>query len=225
MSLQSILNLANFVSFDRRKVVGIQYTRNETARTELTPTKNPWRFTISVPSLPYYIMRPILERLTTIDRYTNELVTFNTNINTRHIFRQQSNVTFGTPLNVVSFSGNSLVVNNLPLVPVGTVLLSSGDLIQISGHPYPFTVSTDVLMPATASVTITTHRPNIITTSVVGQSLIIGSTCQFNVFCPNMPNYKLVPGNKLKDSSGNYINASLVEFDSEFQYYEWLQDS
>jgi hypothetical protein len=225
MSLQSILDLSTFVSFDRRKVVGIQYTRNEITRTELTPTKNAWKFSVAVPSLPYYTMRPILETLTTLDRNTNQLVTFNNNIRTRHIFRQQSTVTFATPLNVVSFAGNILTVNNLPAVPVGTLLLGSGDLIQITGYPYPFTVSNDVFMPAAASVNITTHRPNIISASVTGLDVIVGPSCTFNVFCPNMPNYKLVPGNRIKDVSGNYVNASLVEFDSEFQFYEWLVNS
>lgn len=226
MSLQYIVDIANSISIDRKKVVGIQYTRSEVARTELTPTKNPWRFIVEVPNMPYYIMRPILEQLNVIDRYQPELLSFNNNVNTKHIFRQQSNVTFATPLQVVSYVGNQLTITNLPAVAVGTTILNAGDLLQINGFPYPFTVIGDVLMPAAANVTVTTHRPNIITNSVVGLNITVGSSCQFNLFCPNMPSFKLTPGRKVLAPNGSdFINASLVEFDGAFEMFEWTQNS
>jgi hypothetical protein len=169
-------------------------------------------------------MRPILESLTFIDRYQPETITFNNNINVRHIFRQQTTVVFATAPQVVSFTGNQLVLTNLPAVGAADVIFASGDLIQINGFPYPFTVVTDVLRGVGANVTLTTHRPNIITSPVIGLNVVVGSTAQFRVFCPNMPKYKLVPGRKIKDATGAYINASLVEFDDDFEFYEWTGD-
>jgi hypothetical protein len=53
--LQTIIDKANGLTIDRRKVVGVQITRNEIPRTSLTPTKQPWRFVVTVPnSLRYY---------------------------------------------------------------------------------------------------------------------------------------------------------------------------
>ena len=46
--LQTILNYCNGIAIDRRRVVGIQYTRNEIPRVSATPTKNPWKFTLDM---------------------------------------------------------------------------------------------------------------------------------------------------------------------------------
>ena len=48
--LQTIIDKCNGLNIDRRKMVGIQYTRNESPRTSQTPTFNPWRFVLDMPS-------------------------------------------------------------------------------------------------------------------------------------------------------------------------------
>ena len=48
--LQSIVNACNGLTIDRRKMVGIQFTRNEIPRVSQTPTRNPWKFTLDMPS-------------------------------------------------------------------------------------------------------------------------------------------------------------------------------
>ena len=66
--LQTIINKCNALNIDRRKVVGIQITRNEIARTSETPTFNPWRMTLTMPaSLPYQTNRDLIEALDTLD--------------------------------------------------------------------------------------------------------------------------------------------------------------
>lgn len=224
-ALQDIINQAGTISIDRRKVVGIQVTRNEIPRTSLTPTRNPWRFTIEMPPvLSWWENRSLVEALDQLDRYSPQIVNFsNSCIN--WIFRYQGTMTQTqvNGLTVQSFNGTQLVLQGLNTAGVtnGTVMFLANDLIQIGANPYPFTVtSTSVVATGSNTVTITMNRPNFIT-SVAGSSITVGPNCNFNLFCPNMPTYKLIPGNYFK-YQGTVINNARIEFSDVFTLYEWV---
>ena len=225
--LQSILNYCNGLQIDRRKVVGIQYTRNEIPRVSQTPTKNPWKFTLDMPnSYRYNDARSLMEQLDTLDRITPQVITFSNLPQLSWIFRYQGAMTTGqiSTVTVQSFVGNQLVLTGLPAVAAGTVLFQPNDLIQIgsaSAYPYPFTSTTQVLRGSAGTVTITTNRPNILTGTLTGLGIIVGNNCQFNMFCPNMPTYKLIPGGYQKTNNVLVGNA-LIEFSDSFQLYEFV---
>jgi hypothetical protein len=222
--LQTIINKASGLNIDRRKVVGIQITRNEIPRTSVTPTKQPWRFTLEMPaSLRYYNNRDLLEALDTLDRVTPQVVSFNDNACINWIFRYQGTMTTAmiNTLRVQSFVGNQLILNNLPVIPSTRVLFEPNDLIQIGTLTYPFTSTTQVTRGTGSTVTITTNRPNILTPNVVNQPITVGSACQFYMFCPNMPTYKLVPGGYVS-SNGVTVNNALIEFSDDFTFYEYV---
>jgi hypothetical protein len=221
--LQTIINKASSLTIDRRKVVGVQITRNEIPRTSLTPTKQPWRMTLTMPSsLRYYNNRDLLEALDTLDRYQPELVTFSDNACLSWIFRYQGSLSTNqlNTITVQSFTGNQLVLTNLPAIPSTRVIFQPNDLIQIGSHTYPFTSTTQVTRGSTTTITITTNRPNIITSSVVGDSITVGNDCEFYMFCPNMPTYKLIPGGYVRSGSST-LNNALLEFNDDFTLYEW----
>lgn len=222
--LQTIINRASGLTIDRRKVVGVQITRNEIPRTSLTPTKQPWRFVVTMPnSLRYYDNRDVLEELDRIDRYQPQIVTFSDNECLSWIFRYQGSMSTGQINNmfVNSFIGNQLILGGLPAIASTRVLFEANDLIQIGAHTYPFTSTTRILRGTGATVTITTNRPNIITGSVVGSRITVGNACKFNMFCPNMPTYKLIPGGYVQNN-GTAINNALIEFSDDFTLYEWV---
>jgi len=221
--LQTIINNASAMTIDRRKVVGVQITRNEIPRTSLTPTTQPWRFVLTMPSsLRYYNNRDLLEALDTLDRYSPEYVTFGSNACLSWIFRYQGQLTQSqlNGLTVQSFTGNQLVLSGLPVVPASRVIFQPNDLIQIGSYRYPFTSTTQVLRGAGSTVTVTTNRPNIISSAVAGAGLTVGNSCQFRMFCPNMPTYKLIPGGYVS-SNGVTVNNALIEFSDDFTLYEW----
>ena len=222
--LQTIINKASSLTIDRRKVVGVQITRNEIPRTSLTPTKQPWRFTLEMPaSLRYYNNRDLLEELDRLDRYQPQFVTFSNNPCLSWIFRYQGSLST-TQLNnitVQSFIGNQLVLGGLPTIPSTRVLFEPNDLIQIGAYTYPFTSTTRITRGTGATVTITTNRPNIISNAVAGSNIVVGNACTFYVFCPNMPTYKLIPGGYVS-SNGVTVNNALIEFSDEFTLYEWV---
>jgi hypothetical protein len=223
--LQTIIDNCNGITINRRKVVGIQYTRNESPRTSLTPTYNPWRFSVQMPgSLRYNEARSLMEAIDSLDRYTPQTITFGNISCLNWIFRYQGAMTSGqiSTITVSSFTGNQLVLTGLPTVGASTVLFEPNDLIQIGTNPYPFTSTTQILRGSGSTVTITTNRPNIISTSVVGLGITVGNACQFRVFCPNMPTYSLSPGGYQKNSSGVVVGNALINFDSEFELYEWV---
>jgi len=229
--LQTIINSADSLEIDRRKVVGIQITRNEIPRTSATPTYQPWRMKLTVPSRFYYNQaRSLLEALDTIDRNTPEIITFSDNAKLSWIFRYQGAMSAGQINNITvqsfgTISGNDLVLTNLPAVASGTVLFEPNDLIQIGNNPFPFTSTAQVLRGSASTVTVYTNRPNILTSSVVGSGITVGNACEFKMFCPNMPVYKLKPSAYLTSSGGTILNNAVIEFSDAFNLYEFVGDA
>lgn len=226
-ALQTLINTSSAITVDRRKLTAVQYTRNQMPRTQLTPTTNPWRFSIELPNLQWSVLRQTLEELNTLDRYQPEVVTFSSAC-ISWMFRYQGTVggagtlTPPTGMTVTSFVGNTLVLGNIPPRTPGDILIASGDLIQIAGSPYPYTSTTNIVYTAgMTSATITTHRPNIITLGVAGNTVIVGPTCQFNLFCPGLPSYKIIPGGHIWSPTLGAINNGLVEWAGPLELYEW----
>ena len=225
--LQTIINNCQGLSIDRRKVVGIQVTRNEIARTSVTPTFQPWRMTLTMPaSLRYNQQRSLLEALDTLDRNTPQVVTFSNNPCLSWIFRYQGSMSSAqiNGITVQSFVGNQLVLTNLPAIASTRVLFEPNDLIQIGDKTFPFTSTTRVVRGVDGTVTITTHRPNILSSTVIGQPITVGNSCEFYMFCPNMPTYRLVPGGYMK-SNGIVVNNALIEFSDDFSLVEWVSEA
>mgnify|MGYP000045837424 CR=1 FL=1 len=222
--LQTIIDNCNGISIDRRQMVGIQYTRNESPRTSNTPTFNPWRFVLDMPSsLRYNEARALMEELDTLDRYVPQVITFGNNPCLSWIFKYQGSLST-TQLNTItvdSFVGDQLVLTNLPAISSTRVMFEKNDLIQLGNYTFPFTSTTQVTRGTGSTITVTTNRPNIITSTVVGANITVGNKCQFYMFCPNMPTYKLIPGGAVI-SNNTTINNALLEFSDSFQLYEWV---
>ena len=225
--LQTIIDNCNGLTIDRRKVVGIQITRNEIPRISETPTKNPWKFVLDIAKgFRYNEARDLMEAIDTLDRTRPQIIKFSNNPNFRWMFRYQGQLTTSQQLALIvsTFVGNQLVLTSLPPIASNRVLFQPNDLIQIRGYPYPFTVVDQVLRGVGSTVTVTTSRPNIITSSVAGLGFNIGNNCEFKMFCPNMPTYKLNVGGRQIVGGVNFGNA-FVTFEDSFQLYEWVGEA
>jgi len=77
------------------------------------------------------------------------------------------------------------------------------------------------LRGSSGSVVVTTNRPNILTGTLTGEGIIVGNNCQFKMFCPNMPTYKLIPGGSVGNGTTTTNNA-LLEFSDSFNLYEFV---
>lgn len=223
--LQTILDFCNGLEMDRRKMVGTQFTRNEAQRVSLTPTLNPWRFKLDMPNrFRYQDQRSLLEALDTLDRYSPQVLTFSNNSLLSWIFRYQGSLNTAQLglLTVQTFVGNQLVLTNLPTIPAGRVIFEPNDLIQIGPYNYPFTSTTQVLRGTGSTVTVTTNRGCWFSNIAIGESLTVGNSCNFYMFSPNMPSYKLIPGGTIY-RFGVTLNNALIEFSDSFQLYEYFE--
>ena len=227
-ALQTIIDSCNGLTINRRKVVGQQITRNQIPRVSTTPTKNPWTMELDMPtSYKYSDARALMESVDVLDRTGYEDVTFSNNPCLSWIFRYQGSLPLSqlNGLLVNDFTGNQLELSGLPPINANRVLFEPNDLIQINGFPYPFTSTTQVTRGTGATVTVTTHRPNIISTNVNGRNLLVGNNCIFRMFCPNMPVYKLIVGGQTVAPGGTLINNALIEWSDPFQLYEYVGTS
>jgi hypothetical protein len=128
-------------------------------------------------------------------------------------------------ITVVSWVGTTLTLNVSGITAATTaVIFAPNDLIQIGSsneYPYPFTSTTQVLRGTGSTIVVNTSRPNILTGNLVGKGIIVGNNCQFNMFCPNMPTYKLIPGGYIGNGATTTNNA-LLEFSDSFGLYEFV---
>lgn len=221
MSLQRIINKAETIQINRRKVIGIQYSKSQMASAAETVTRNPWQLTVRVSAALLYDdpeTRSILETIDNLDRNTSEVIALNSLPKLSWLFKYNGALTPVQLSNFIvdSFNGKELrLASNFQGIQIGTVLFKAGDFVQVKDKPYPFTIKNDVTltqaMVNAGKVTLTTHRGNFIVDDVQGKQLNFGNDVQFRVFCPNMPTYTIIPG-------GRY---GMVQFDSDFQLYEW----
>lgn len=222
--LQTIINYCSGIEIDRRKTVGIQFTRNEVPRVSQTPTKNPWRFTVTMPNrFRYAEARSLMEAIDTLDRIGSEVITFSNIPQLSWFFKYQGTMSQAmiNTITVQSYVGDQLTLQNLPVVPSSRVLFEPNDLIQIGNNPYPFTSVNRVTRGTGSTITMTVSRPNILTTTVVGSPITVGNACQWNVFCPNMPTYKFLPGG-YQISGNTVLGNAIIEWSDDFQLYEFV---
>jgi len=227
-ALQTIIDNCNGMTINRRKVTGQQITRNSIPRVSTTPTKNPWTMELDMPtSFQYNNARALMESVDTLDRTGYEDVTFSNNAKLNWIYRYQGTFALSqlNVLTVSSFVGNQLVLSGLPAVTSNRILFEPNDLIQIAGFPYPFTSTTRVTRGTGVTVTVTTHRPNIITATVDTLNIVVGNACTFRLFCPNMPVYKLIVGGRQQSAGGTLVGNALIEWSDAFQLYEYVGTS
>ena len=227
-AIQTIIDNCNGMTINRRKVVGQQITRNQIPRVSTTPTKNPWTMELDMPtSFQYNNARALMESVDTLDRTGYEDVTFSNNACLNWIYRYQGTLplTQLNALTVSSFVGDQLTLTGLPGVNANRVIFEPNDLIQIAGFPYPFTSTTRIIRGTGSTITVTTHRPNIISGSILGLNILVGNNCIFRLFCPNMPVYKLIVGGAQVAAGGTIIGNALIEWSDPFQLYEYVGTS
>ena len=215
--LQSIINLAETITIDRRRVLGVQYTRSEVAKTNETVTRNTWKFNITVPAmLEYSKNRDLFEDIDRLDRQYPQVVSFSSSTGLSYMLDYQGDMSSSdvSGVTVQSWTGTVLTLNNLPGINPTQYMFRKGDFIQVANYPYPVTSQYDVLRGGASTVVVTTHRPNFIGTGTNNKHIVVGNAVQFNMFCNNMPTYKMNPGG----------STALVTFSGPFQFYEYTGD-
>jgi hypothetical protein len=247
MGLQTIINKCDSLTIDRRRVMGVQYTRSEVAKISETPTRNPWKFTLGISAaLKYGENRALLESIDYLDRKHTEDISFSTTTGAStglaYMFAYQGAMTLAqqNALRVSSFVGNQLILTNLPKSASLTggangIMFKSGDFIQIAGYPYPFTVlggaTASGLTPTLGDVKLSaatldsSGNPQYLTVTVHRPNFITASVGGLGVNIGNNCVFRMfcpnMPTYKLTPGGDNAV----IGWNSDFQLYEYLGDA
>ena len=203
MSIQNIINGAQQIEIDRRKVVSQTISRSQRIKTAERSTAQPWKFKVTPPGmLTWASSRGFIEDITYNDRTTEYEISLNANAKMNYITAYQGRLTQAqlNSLTVSTTSTSTLTITDLPAIAgsitSSTVVFARGDIIQPSNSRYPYTVATTATRGSSTTTSVTLNRPLITSENInlVGQHLKVGNTCTWRVVVSTLPTYQLVPG-------------------------------
>jgi hypothetical protein len=212
MSLQKIIDSAQQITIDKSPPVAVTMSRGQYLKTAERGARI-WAFTVS-PSQGWRWeqYRDEVEDLVKQDRITEEEINFgtsNTNLSWLTEYRGSLTTNQQGGLRTVSQTGNSMVLQALVSISAGTVCFKKGDLIQPTGHRYPYSITTDVVMPEAGNITVPIHRAFIGTVSG-GTTLKLGKAVTWRVKMTKFPRYAITPGR-------------IINWEDDFELTEVLQ--
>jgi hypothetical protein len=217
MSLQTIIDRAQTIEIDRRRIVGQTISRSQRIKTSERATAQPWKFTVTPPAyLKWADSRGVIEVIDSGDRVNEYEISIGNTAGTNYITRYQGNLlqTQLDDLSVSSVGTSSLVISTLPsigasakvgLVSTTTVVLSRGDFIQPENSRYPYTVTSDVLRGSGSTVSVSLNRALITSEGITltGNGVVVGNSCTWQVVISGLPSYQLTPM-QLVQYTGNF---------------------
>ena len=214
MSLQTIIDNAQFITIDSRKVIGQTISRSGRIKSAEVISGVPYRLTVGMHSgLKYSENRALLQDLATADRNVESTIDIgSTNTGLSYVTAYQGDSTGIAGVTCVSASGNTLTVN-ASAAGSGTFLFKKGDFIQPgTNYRYPYQVTADVAHTTSTSVAVPIHRPFIDQTgyTLSGKSLLSGTNVTFRVIMLKKPSFSVVPHDR-------------IEFDTDFDLLEVIE--
>lgn len=186
MSFQYIINAAESISVETKKIVASSITRSGIVRS-VSRGNGAWKFSVKLPDgLAWSVWRSKIAELEKLDRTTSGSFYINA---TGHswISAYQGNSVNSTGFVASIIKGNtSITLTTSPTTSSG-YKFRAGDLIQLGSTGKVYTVTADVVYN---SNTVNLHRP-ILEDTASGVSLRVGANCQFTVICTEFPQWTL----------------------------------
>ena len=212
MSLQSIIDKAQQIEIDRRRMVGQTMSRSQRIKTAERSTAQPWKFKVTPPAqIPWTTGRVIAEAIDAGDRVTEYQISLNNNSGMNYITAYQGDMRQVqiSDLVVSSTSTSTLVIGTLPgigssglngAISTASVLFAAGDVIQPANSRYPYTVTATVRRGSNSTVSVPLHRPLITSEgiSLTGSGVKVGNSCTWRVILTIMPTYSLIYGQRMQ---------------------------
>ena len=198
MSVQNIIDKAQQIEIDKRRVVGQTISRSQRIKTAERSTAQPWRFKITPPgSLPWTASRGFMEVIDLNDRVGEYTISLNNNPGMNYITAYQGSLN-GTQLNSMTIYGigtSTFTLTNLPSVAADTVMFRPGDFIQPTNSRYPYSVTSTVTRGVNTTTSVTLHRPVITSEGITlfGNQVRVGNSCTWRVVVAALPSYQLIP--------------------------------
>ena len=198
MSIQNIINRAQQIEFDRRRMVGQSVSRSQRIKTAERSTGQPWKFKVTPPAqLPWTASRAFIEVIDFNDRVNEYTISLNDNANMNYITAYQGSMTQAqlNTLTIFTATTATFVITDLPSTTSTAVMFKPGDIIQPENSRYPYSVTTTVLRGSASSITVPLHRSVITSEGVnlVLQGLKVGNSATWQVIVTGLPTYALIP--------------------------------
>jgi hypothetical protein len=198
MSIQNIINSAQQIEFDRRRMVGQSVSRSQRIKTAERSTGQPWKFKVTPPAqLPWTASRAFIEVIDFNDRVNEYTISLNDNPGMNYITAYQGGMSQAqlNDLTISTSTTSTLVLTTLPTTATTTVMFKPGDIIQPENSRYPYSVTAEVLRGATSTITVPLHR-SIITSeniNLMTQGVKVGNSATWQVIVTGLPTYSLIP--------------------------------
>lgn len=198
MSIQTIIDSAQSIEIDRRKVVGQTISRSERIKSAERASANAFKIIVTPPArFRYNAYRSVIEEIQNNDRFNEQEINLANNRN-NFITEYQGALSAAqlSTMTITAFSGTSVTFGNLPSVVSATVVLKAGDWIQPAQSRYPYIVTETVTRGTGSLVTATVHRQLITSenTTTTG-TFAVGTGTTLQVVVSELPTYKLVQRN------------------------------
>jgi hypothetical protein len=209
MSFQWIIDRAETLSIDTKKIVASTTARDGTTRA-VSRGGQIWKFDVKVPDgLRWIDTRSYIAQSEALDKTTAadiNLSNFSWIVGYQGNYASQTSVSGGIALATTTQGSNTITLTTSGTLTSGQYKFRAGDYIQLStGNVYR--ISSDV---AHNSNTVTLHRP-VIEASGTGVVIKVGTNITWNVICTNFPQWTLTEG-----------TAGLVAWDGNFTFVENL---
>jgi hypothetical protein len=186
MSFQWIIDNAESIGIDRRKVTASTQSRDGTVRT-VSRGSQAWRFEVKLPDGPRWTdYRQNISKAEALDRITTSTVQFNDTGLNWFIKYQGNSVNYTGFVATITQGSNTITLTSSPTTSSG-FKFRAGDFIQLGSSGKCYTVAADV---AFNSNTVTLHRP-VIDSSASGVALRVAENCVFTVICKEFPTWSL----------------------------------
>lgn len=206
MSFQWIIDNAETISMERKKVVASTTSRNGVVRS-VSRGAQPWRFEVKLPDGPRWSdIRSYISQAELLDRVTAANIQLNTSGQASWLSKYQ-----GNSVNYTGFQA-TIVQNSATITLTTSPTTSSGykfragDFIQLGSSGKVYTVAADV---AYNSNSVTLHRP-VIEASASGVALNVANNCTWSVTCTQFPSWTIFARDQVS-WSGPFIFSEVIE--------------
>lgn len=218
MSLQTIIDNAQYLTIDRRELTGSSMSRSGVYKTA-DRNVNVYTFNLSMHNgLKYSTNRAVLEDLYSATGKSKEAnISLNNNSGMNYLTAYQGDIASNqiSQISLVGSNGRELYVNCAAATGSG-YLFKKGDFVQpegnVGGYRYPYQVTSDVTFSTSSNVTIPVHRGILSQNgvSLTSGGIKVGNDVTWRVKISNLPSFSVVPYDR-------------IEFGEEFSLVEVLQ--
>lgn len=194
MSIQNIIDNAQNIEIDRRRVVGQTISRSERIKSAERASAQALKLTVSPQArFRYSEYRSVLENIQSTDRFQEQTV--NLGQSHQYLTQYQGSLTPAqlNTMTVSVFTGTSVTFTNLPSVTSGTVIFKAGDWIQPAQSRYPYIITSQVSRGSLSVITATVHRSLITSESTTTTgTFFVGTATTIRVLVSDLPTFKTV---------------------------------